>query len=110
MVVLAAAVQQAEMLQGASVKLNPTVFLRRKELWLSSSFRKGERAKYEQKKEQSADQWEVVFVLEKRKAAKIKRGRSEGPYLSGMKREECVAPIPGRPCLTGLYVRENSPK
>jgi hypothetical protein len=23
-------------------------------------------------------------------------------YLSGMKREECVAPIPGRPCFTGL--------
>ena len=24
------------------------------------------------------------------------------PYLRGMKREEWVAPIPGRPCLTGL--------
>lgn len=23
-------------------------------------------------------------------------------YLSGMNREECVAPIPGLPCLTGL--------
>lgn len=23
-------------------------------------------------------------------------------YLSGMKREECVAPMPGRPCFTGL--------
>jgi len=31
-------------------------------------------------------------------------------YLSGIKRDECVAPIPGRPCLTGLYVIENSPK
>ena len=31
-------------------------------------------------------------------------------YFNGMKREEWVAPIPGRPCLTGLYVMENSPK
>ena len=31
-------------------------------------------------------------------------------YFSGMKREELLPPIPGRPCLTGLYVIENSPK
>ena len=31
-------------------------------------------------------------------------------YFRGMKRDECVAPIPGRPCLTGLYVMENSPR
>lgn len=31
-------------------------------------------------------------------------------YLSGINREECVAPIPGLPCLTGLYVTENSPR
>lgn len=31
-------------------------------------------------------------------------------YLSGIKREECVAPIPGRPCFTGLYVIANSPR
>lgn len=23
-------------------------------------------------------------------------------YFNGMKRDECVAPIPGRPCFTGL--------
>lgn len=31
-------------------------------------------------------------------------------YFRGMKRDECVAPIPGRPCLTGLYEMENSPR
>ena len=31
-------------------------------------------------------------------------------YLRGMNLDEWVAPIPGRPCLTGLYVMENSPK
>jgi hypothetical protein len=30
-------------------------------------------------------------------------------HFSGMKREECVAPIPGRPCFTGLYEMEYSP-
>ena len=30
-------------------------------------------------------------------------------YLRGMKREECVAPMPGRPCFTGLYVMLYSP-
>ena len=30
-------------------------------------------------------------------------------YFSGMKREECVAPMPGRPCFTGLYEIEYSP-
>jgi hypothetical protein len=31
-------------------------------------------------------------------------------YLSGMNREEWVAPIPGLPCFTGLYEMENSAK
>lgn len=31
--------------------------------------------------------------------------RPRPSYLRGMKREECVAPIPGRPCLTGLLRR-----
>lgn len=31
-------------------------------------------------------------------------------YFRGIKREEWVAPIPGLPCFTGLYVTENSPK
>lgn len=31
-------------------------------------------------------------------------------YLSGMNRDEWVAPIPGRPCFTGLYDMENSAK
>ena len=31
-------------------------------------------------------------------------------YFRGMNRDEWVAPIPGRPCLTGLYVMLNSPR
>lgn len=31
-------------------------------------------------------------------------------YLSGMKRDELVAPIPGRPWVTGLYEMANSPR
>lgn len=31
-----------------------------------------------------------------------------GSHFRGMKREELVEPIPGRPCLTGLYEIENS--
>ena len=31
-----------------------------------------------------------------------------GPHFRGMNREEWVAPIPGLPCLTGLYEMENS--
>lgn len=31
-------------------------------------------------------------------------------YLRGMNLELCVAPIPGRPCFTGLYVMLNSPR
>lgn len=34
----------------------------------------------------------------------------KGVYFSGINLEECVAPIPGLPCLTGLYVIENSPR
>ena len=30
-------------------------------------------------------------------------------YFNGMNREECVAPIPGRPCLTGLLFKKISP-
>ena len=30
------------------------------------------------------------------------------PLVCTHKREEWVAPIPGRPCLTGLYEHENS--
>ena len=29
-------------------------------------------------------------------------------YFNGMNLEECVAPMPGFPCLTGLYEMENS--
>ena len=29
-------------------------------------------------------------------------------YFSGMNLDECVAPMPGFPCLTGLYEIENS--
>jgi hypothetical protein len=32
------------------------------------------------------------------------------PYFNGMNLDECVAPIPGLPCLTGLYEIENSPR
>ena len=31
-------------------------------------------------------------------------------YFRGMKRDEWVAPIPGRPWVTGLYEMENSPR
>lgn len=31
-------------------------------------------------------------------------------YFRGMNLEEWVAPMPGRPCFTGLYVMENSPR
>lgn len=38
------------------------------------------------------------------------RRASPAAYLSGMKRDELVAPIPGRPCVTGLYEMANSPR
>jgi|YelNatPaOPRAMG01_1025707.scaffolds.fasta_scaffold59486_2 hypothetical protein len=39
-----------------------------------------------------------------------RRGTRASPYLSGMKRDDDEAPIPGLPCLTGLYVKLNSPR
>lgn len=37
-------------------------------------------------------------------------GGNTSIYFNGMNLELWVAPIPGRPCLTGLYVNTNSPK
>lgn len=39
---------------------------------------------------------EVFFIYTYKKVPKA------AVYFSGMKREEWVAPIPGRPCFTGL--------
>ena len=37
-------------------------------------------------------------------------GRFRSVYLSGMNLDDEVAPMPGRPWRTGLYVIENSPR
>ena len=52
----------------------------------------------------------LLTALLRRDCATVRTNKPFLVYFRGMNLDECVAPMPGFPCLTGLYEIENSAK